>query len=169
MAVSQKLFRRKFSLTMYKNKRLMLAEMSFFKDFVHDTRGDMYPVLEKAGEYSECVAGGKYEFSGGENAHAARLIGAHFPYASYEIKIDSICISLIISLYIILRDEYLYYQSSSRKKIKSVISQFTFSARTLLLCINIIFIVYLNLSLLYLTVKGYLFLVSLKIFYNLYC
>ena len=41
-------FKRIFSQTLYKNLKLRLAEMSFFKDFVTDTRGDLYPILEKS-------------------------------------------------------------------------------------------------------------------------
>ncbi len=41
-------FRRKFSMTMYKNLKLSLGRMTFTKDFVTDRRGDLYPVLEKA-------------------------------------------------------------------------------------------------------------------------
>ena len=33
-------FKRKFSLSMYKNLKIKLGEMSFFKDYVHDTRGN---------------------------------------------------------------------------------------------------------------------------------
>ena len=41
-------FKRKFSLTLLKNRMVHLGEMSFFKDWVNDTRGDLYPVLEKS-------------------------------------------------------------------------------------------------------------------------
>ena len=40
-------FKRKFSLSFYKNMKLRLGEMSFYKDFVTDTRGDLYPVVFK--------------------------------------------------------------------------------------------------------------------------
>lgn len=41
-------FRRKFSITMYKDLKLALRRMAFTKDFANDKRGDLYPVLEKS-------------------------------------------------------------------------------------------------------------------------
>ncbi len=87
-------FRRKFSLTMYKNKKLKLGEMSFFKDFINDKRGDLYPVLEKDGKFTETVSSGKYTFLSQSDAHIIRLIGEHFPYANYAFtaeKLDGSC------------------------------------------------------------------------------
>lgn len=78
-------FKRLFSLTMYKNKKLKLGQMSFFKDFVNDTRGDLYPVYEKEGKIFEQISSGKYSFSSADG-HILRLIGAYFPYASYEMS-----------------------------------------------------------------------------------
>jgi len=89
MAIADRLYRRLFAVTMYKNKRLHLAEMSFSKDFVRDRRGDMYPVLEKCGEFEETTGDGKYLFRG-DGARIRRLIGGHFPYASYEMEVDSL-------------------------------------------------------------------------------
>ena len=34
-------FNRRFSLSMYKNMKIKLGEMSFYKDFVTDARGDL--------------------------------------------------------------------------------------------------------------------------------
>ena len=42
-------FKRRFSISTYKNMKIKLAEMSFFKDFVNDTRGDLYPIMSKSG------------------------------------------------------------------------------------------------------------------------
>ena len=42
-------FRRKFSLTMFKNRQFRLSEISFFKDFTQEpekTRGNLYRLLE---------------------------------------------------------------------------------------------------------------------------
>ena len=40
-------FHRLFSQTLYKNLKLPLSEMTFTKDFITDTRGDLYPILHK--------------------------------------------------------------------------------------------------------------------------
>ena len=92
---SEMLFKRQFSLTMHKNIRFSLSEMSFFKDFVNDKRGDLYPVLEKEGNFTEYVRDGRFYFESGSNdAHTVRLLCSHFPYASFEIKpemLDGYC------------------------------------------------------------------------------
>lgn len=80
-------FKRQFSLTMHKNKRFNLSEMSFYKDFVNDKRGDLYPVLEKEGVFTESVRNGRFCFESGNNiSHTVRLLCSHFPYASFEIQ-----------------------------------------------------------------------------------
>ena len=80
-------FKRLFAFNMYKNKRILLAGMSFDKDFVNDTRGDMYPVIECGGEFCERVEYGKYSFSSnGDSGYIARMLCRHFPYASYCIS-----------------------------------------------------------------------------------
>ena len=74
-------FKRKFSMSMYKNLRLSMAEMSFAKDFVNDTRGDLYPLLHKDEGTAESLADHRYHVSGGT---AARYFCQYFPYATYE-------------------------------------------------------------------------------------
>ncbi len=75
-------FKRKFSVSLYKNLQIKLAEMSFCKDFVNDTRGDLYPVLYKTEDCAEAVAHNRYKLSGGE---IKRLFCEFFPYATYEL------------------------------------------------------------------------------------
>lgn len=75
-------FKRKFSLSMYKNLKLKLGEMSFFKDFVGDTRGDLYPILSKSEDADEYVESNRYGVRAGS---VCRLIGQFFPYATYEM------------------------------------------------------------------------------------
>lgn len=75
-------FKRKFSLSMYKNMRLKLGEMSFYKDFVTDTRGDLYPVLMKSDDCIEYVEANRY---GVREGCVCRLMGQFFPYATYEM------------------------------------------------------------------------------------
>ena len=76
-------FKRKFSLSMYKNMKLKLGEMSFSKDFVGDKRGDLYPVLHKSEDCHECIENNRYQVRGGS---VCRLIGQFFPYATYEVS-----------------------------------------------------------------------------------
>ena len=53
-------FKRKLSCSLYKKLRLPLAEMEFSKDFVTDTHGDLYSLLERTGNATERVDGGEY-------------------------------------------------------------------------------------------------------------
>lgn len=75
-------FKRKFSLSMYKNLKLKLGEMSFYKDFVTDTRGDLYPVLLKSDDCHEYVEANRY---GVRSGSVCRLLGQFFPFATYEL------------------------------------------------------------------------------------
>lgn len=75
-------FKRKFSLSMYKNLRLAMAEMSFAKDFVNDTRGDLYPLFEKDDGCFELVADHRYAV---QNGAAKRYFCQYFPFATYEV------------------------------------------------------------------------------------
>jgi len=77
-------FKRKFSLNLYKNLTLRLGEMSFHKDFIHTNRGDPYPILEGSGE--ETIAGERWLAEG----KLARLLGQHFPYATYDITLRAL-------------------------------------------------------------------------------
>ena len=91
MKFSDMTFKRRFSLTLYKNRRLKLGEMSFLKDFVNDRRGDLYPVLLTQGDYQETVSGGRYAFvARTEGARVTRLLGGHFPYATYEAVVEEL-------------------------------------------------------------------------------
>lgn len=78
-------FKRKFSTSMYKNKKFLLAEMSFFKDFVNTDGGDLYPVLYKDNKCSETVEKNVYSVS---NGTVERMFCEFFPYANYEICAD---------------------------------------------------------------------------------
>jgi hypothetical protein len=75
-------FKRIFSQTLYKNRKLRLAEMSFFRDFVTDTRGDLYPILEKSDGAEEAVRENRYLLLHGA---VRRFFCRFFPYATYEI------------------------------------------------------------------------------------
>ncbi len=75
-------FKRRFSLSMYKNLKLKLGEMSFYKDFVTDTRGDLYPLLSKTDDCCEYVKCNRY---GVRSGSVCRLVGQFFPFATYEM------------------------------------------------------------------------------------
>ena len=75
-------FHRLFSKTMYKNLKLPMGEMTFTKDFVSDKRGDLYPVIHRTEDCIERVEKNEYRIECGK---AERVIGAFFPYATYEI------------------------------------------------------------------------------------
>lgn len=76
-------FKRKFSLSVCKDRIIKLGEMSFSKDFVNDTRGDLYPLFEKGGECCEKVESHLYKVTRG---YAERLFCRFFPFASYEVS-----------------------------------------------------------------------------------
>lgn len=80
-------FKRKFSLSMYKNLRVKLGEMSFFKDFVNTSRGDPYPVAGKSSDCEERVENNRYVVSRGA---VKRLVCQFFPFATYEISCDAV-------------------------------------------------------------------------------
>ncbi len=83
MDFSNTVFKRKFSLTMYKDLKILLAKMTFTKDFVTDTRGDMYPVIDKSDDCKEKVENNLYFV---ESGSVTRLITQFFPFATYELE-----------------------------------------------------------------------------------
>jgi len=80
-------FNRKFSISMYKNKQIPLGEMSFFKDFVTDSRGDLYPLLTKTDGCRENILQNRYHVEGGK---AERVFCQFFPYATYEAQAETL-------------------------------------------------------------------------------
>ena len=83
MDITNKEFKRKFSFSFHKNLRMKLAEMTFTKDFVNDTRGDLYPLVYKSEGCVERVLENGYEVKSGE---AERIVCELFPYATYELE-----------------------------------------------------------------------------------
>lgn len=79
-------FKRKFAVNFYKNLKLSLGEMSFYKDFINDTHGDPYPLISKKAATEEHLSHGHYFVDG----DVQRLLGDYFPYATYEAKIESL-------------------------------------------------------------------------------
>ena len=86
MNIQKVVFRRKFAKSMYKTLKLSLCEMTFTKDFINDTRGDLYPVLEKSPDCMERVSQNSYIV---EQGSIRRYMGQFFPYASYELTFET--------------------------------------------------------------------------------
>ncbi|MBQ8526592.1 MAG: hypothetical protein IJ460_07755 [Clostridia bacterium] len=86
--IKDMIFKRKFSVNLYKNKKLSLAEMSFNKDWISTDRGDPYPLLSKSGDICESTEGNVYTISSAGKGGIKRLICQHFPYATYEITAE---------------------------------------------------------------------------------
>lgn len=68
--------------------QIPLGEMNFLKDFVNDTRGDLYPVFEKSEDCAECVKDNRYYVKSGS---VERVFCQFFPFATYEAEAESIC------------------------------------------------------------------------------
>ncbi len=82
MNIQDMTWHRLFSQSFYKNQKIPMGEMSFIRDFVNDTRGDLHPLISKSEDCRESVANNAYHLAAGS---AERLLGQYFPYASYEI------------------------------------------------------------------------------------
>jgi len=92
MTPSKLSFKRKFSVNLYKTLRLKAGEMSMFKDWVNDRRGDPYTVLDREGDIREKISGAKYTVSSENGGRVERLLGSFFPIYTYEFKIrDAAC------------------------------------------------------------------------------
>lgn len=83
MKIENTEFYRLFSLNMYKNRQLLLGKMSFSKDFVSDTRGNLYPLIKKNKESEEKVWNNTYVLKSGA---IERMFARFFPFASYEVS-----------------------------------------------------------------------------------
>lgn len=81
MDFSNVIFRRKFSMNLYKNQKIAMGKMTFSKDFVQDRRGDLYPLLEKSENALEEIVGGHYVVQG----FAKRWFCQFFPYLTCEV------------------------------------------------------------------------------------
>lgn len=79
-------FNRKFSTSMYKDLRIGLGRMTFLKDFVNDTRGDLYPILEKSGDCEESIKHNRYIL---ERGSISRMLCQFFPFATYSVTFSS--------------------------------------------------------------------------------
>lgn len=78
-------FKRKFSVSMYKNLKISIGKMTFWKDFLEDVSGDLYPIIEKSEDCTEELKHNTYCVHKG---YAKRLFCQFFPFATYELKTD---------------------------------------------------------------------------------
>lgn len=86
MKITDTTFHRIFSKSMYKNLHLPIWEMTFSKDFVNTSRGDLYPIISKSDDCDEAVCHNEYILKSGK---IERLAGAFFPFATYEISFSA--------------------------------------------------------------------------------
>lgn len=82
-----KKFRRSFSVNFHKNLKYPLGEMSFYKDWVNNKRGDPYPLISRSEGVCETVLGGRYSVKSEVEGEVKRFVGAFFPYATYQMKV----------------------------------------------------------------------------------
>lgn len=90
MQLEDILFRRRFSVNLYRNLSLPMGEMSFYKDWVNDKNGDPYPILSREGDPCESVQNGTYSVNNAESAEIFRLLGSFFPWNTYEISLKKL-------------------------------------------------------------------------------
>lgn len=85
-------FRRRFSVNPYKSLVLPLGEYDCHKDWINSSRGNPYPLLEEGSVLTENIGGGKYTITNGsaEKGTLSRMLGLHFPFATYEMTYDFI-------------------------------------------------------------------------------
>ena len=87
MNFSDMLWRRKFSLNLYKSLKVPMAKMTFTSDFTKTERGDLYPLIDKEDGAEEFVCPAKYAVRGGASE---RLLSAFFPYVTARMDISSV-------------------------------------------------------------------------------
>lgn len=83
MKIQNMTWHRLFSQSFCKNKKIPMGEMSFLRDFINDTCGDLHPLIEKSNDCNEFTKDNAYHLTEGT---AERLLGQYFPYASYEMS-----------------------------------------------------------------------------------
>lgn len=85
-------FRRKFAVNLYKNLKLKLCDMNFYKNWINETEGNPYPIYYDTADYksSEIINKNMYTISNtsGDKSQARRFVGRLFPYASYSLTVN---------------------------------------------------------------------------------
>lgn len=84
-------FKKRFSINFYRNLKLPMGEMSFHKDWLNtDGRGDPYPLTANDGVLCEALGGERYTVAFGGCGSVRRLLGAYFPWNTYDISYESL-------------------------------------------------------------------------------
>ena len=88
MDFSNVIFKRKFSMPMFKNLHIKMGEMVFTKGFINASDvTDVYPIIEKSSDCEEFIKDNLYYLKRG---NVERWFCEFFPHASYEILADII-------------------------------------------------------------------------------
>ena len=90
MMLHELTFRRRFSVNLYQSLKLPVGEMSLYKDWVNDRRGDPYPMMHLQGDITESVADAAYHVTSAEGGEVSRLLGSFFPYYTYAFTVAEI-------------------------------------------------------------------------------
>ena len=90
MELYEVMFRRRFSINLFRSLELRVGEMSLHKDWVQTNRGDPYPLLERTGAPEEQVAGNCYilQSASGQQGSVRRLLGSYFPWNNYALQLQ---------------------------------------------------------------------------------
>ena len=90
MKLNELNFRRRFSVNLYRNLRLPMGEMDFYKDWVKDDRGDPYPLLVRTEGIHENLYFQSYSISASCAGGMRRLLGSFFPWNTYELTLKDL-------------------------------------------------------------------------------
>lgn len=89
MKLTEVKFKKRFCVNYYRNLTLPMGEMSFHKNWVTaGKRGDPYPLVKSVGDVTETVASERYSLCG--PGEVRRVIGAYFPWLTYDIGFESL-------------------------------------------------------------------------------
>ena len=83
-------FRRLFSVNPFRTLSLPMGEMSFYKDWAHDKRGDPYPVLCREGDFPEQTGDGKWRVASENGGRLDRFLCGFFPWHTYSVTLDGL-------------------------------------------------------------------------------
>lgn len=79
-------FKRVFSRTLYKDQMILTGKMDFAKDFIHDTRGDLYPIITASPDCQEMIRENMWQIISGETE---RMFCRFIPYLTCEMRAET--------------------------------------------------------------------------------
>lgn len=80
-----KQFKRVFSRTLRKDQMILTGKMDFAKDFITDTRGDLYPVISASDDCCETIKENSWQISASETE---RMFCRFLPFITCEMTAD---------------------------------------------------------------------------------